>query len=635
MNKTEFNIVLSTEPPRTSPNVIHSHIPVPRISAAIKAQERCPPKRRGSFEKLSRGTGNVAAQRASFEKLEASVVQLRSRNNNQLSSSSIEMRKSEEKTTPVSGLCKTNDVARLNRSNSFLESKWKSKYEDSEKRRKHLLQKSEAVNKDHGDLEKKYQQLQRENGLLQSQVQEKEQKLLKLRTVSEAVCKEYEQLKHQYDVETNAMHKAMQQASQWYRQNRELKRRSQIMAQKFLHSNPDESLHFDVSDEVDSNFEDLDQLRQTVTELSGEIARLQTELHSARLQEFEAQEQVTQLTTQLEEERTLRQKGEEKINEMKVHKENMERVTKMVAEEVQTLKTQCDRERESAKVLKMEAERVQKERNVLAHQSALLMAEVGDDPNGRLLTVLQEVESLKRLLEEEQQNHASQVQMLQEKLEEKESNVEFEIVEEKLKLAESELEVVVQRAERAEKSVEELENVVHCLKQKISELEEKVSKPPPPPLPPPPPPPPTSTIGQSSIKLLTREKLTSAVSDMENMLGITPKKTPTVAQPAIDDIINQIKGGRFTLKQTDVSQTIQIFLEYVIQMFRIPLISQTFFKSSTKCSISFDQLQQAYLSKTLISETKRRRAEKTTRSGEQAASSFRNVKYPWYYETKS
>lgn len=32
--------------------------------------------------------------------------------------------------------------------------------------------------------------------------------------VSEAVCKEYEQLKHQYDVETNAMHKAMQQASQ-------------------------------------------------------------------------------------------------------------------------------------------------------------------------------------------------------------------------------------------------------------------------------------------------------------------------------------------------------------------------------------------------------------------------------------
>lgn len=162
------------------------------------------------------------------------------------------------------------------------------------------------------------------------------------------------------------------------------------------------------------------------------------------------------------------------------------------------------------------------------------MAEVGDDPNGRLLAILQEVESLKRLLEEEQQNHASQVQILQEKLEEKESNVEFEIVEEKLKLAESELEVVLQRAERAEKAAEELENVVRCLKQKVNELEEKVSKPPPPPLPPPPPPLPISIAGQSSIKLLTREKLVSersAVSDMENMLGITSKKTPAVAQP--------------------------------------------------------------------------------------------------------
>lgn len=224
------------------------------------------------------------------------------------------------------------------------------------------------------------------------------------------------------------------------------------------------------------------------------------------------------------------------------------------------------------------------------------MAEVGDDPNGRLLTILQEVESLKRLLEEEQQNHASQVQLLQDKLEEKESNVEFEIVEEKLKLAESELELVLQRAEKAEKSMEDLEDVVQCLKQKIGELEEKVSKsafspPLPPPLPPPPPPlpPAISMTGQSSIKLLVKERLITdctAVSDMENMLGITPKKTPAVAQQpgnyvfrelfrtcnvrlrfnkdraspytylifsAINDIINQIKGGRFTLKHTDVS----------------------------------------------------------------------------------
>ena len=43
-----------------------------------------------------------------------------------------------------------------------------------------------------------------------------------------------------------------------------------------------------------------------------------------------------------------------------MHKENMERVTKMVAEEVQVLKLQCDRDRENAKILKIEAEKVRR-----------------------------------------------------------------------------------------------------------------------------------------------------------------------------------------------------------------------------------------------------------------------------------
>ncbi|XP_066580898.1 shootin-1-like isoform X2 [Prorops nasuta] len=553
MNKTELNIFLSSEPGRASQNAVHSHIPVPRISNGGKAQERHPPKRRGSFEKLGRTT-SVAAQRASFEKLDA-ASSFSNSNSNFISNSTVELRNHEEKAGSNCSF-KRNEVPRLNRTDSFSENKWKSKYEESEKRRKLLLQKNEAINKDHTDLERKYQQLHKQNNTLQTQVQEKELKLVKLRTVSEAVCKEYEELKNRYDVETTAMHKAMQQASQWYKQNRELKRRSQVITQKFMQISSD-GLDIDVSDEVDSNFEEFEQLRETVSDLSQEIAKLRTELNAARIQEFEAQEQVTLLMTQLEEERCLREKRDEQIKELKVHKENMERVTKMVADEVQALKVQCDRERETAMMIKIEADRVQKERNVLAHQSALLMAEINEDPNGRLLLVLQEVESLKRLLEEEKQNHIAQIQILHEKLEEKESNVEFEIVEEKLKLSESELEVVVERAERAEKRTEELEQIVKGLKEKNSELEQKLSRPPPPPLPPPPPPPPIFNNNQlSSIKLLTTEKASSenrvsAVADMENMLGISKKAPAIVQQPVIDDIINQIKGGRFTLKQTD------------------------------------------------------------------------------------
>ena len=48
-------------------------------------------------------------------------------------------------------------------------------------------------------------------------------------------------------------------------------------------------------------------------ELSQEVAKLQVELNSTRLQEFEAQEHVTHLTAQLEEEKQARKNGEREI----------------------------------------------------------------------------------------------------------------------------------------------------------------------------------------------------------------------------------------------------------------------------------------------------------------------------------
>ncbi|XP_008546705.1 shootin-1 isoform X2 [Microplitis demolitor] len=584
MHRTELTCNLSSpEIGRVkTPAMTNSHIPVPKPFGVPNKSTLHSSTKRGNLNTadnkapqsptLQRMT-SVAAQRASFERLDASAA-----------SASPKINRFHDLNSPISNFqtkdngqqfpikkivsnSRYNGSSNNNNNNLNLEVNWKLKYEESERKRKVLLQKSETVSREHSDLEKKHRQLLRENSALQSQNRDKDEQLQKLRTVSEAVCKEYEQLKRQYDVETGAMHKAMQQASQWYKQNRQLKRRSQVLVQRILDSRPD-ALADDsyLSDEVDANdADDAEELRQTITELSAEVARLQTELNAARLQEFEAQEQAALTNARLEDEKEISDKNNEVIKQLTIHKENMERVSRMVAEEVQALKAQCDRERESAKLMKIEADRIQKERNVLAHQSALLMAEVGDDPNGRLLTVLQEVESLKRLLEEEKQEHLEQIQLLQDKLDEKESNVEFEIVEEKLKLAEVELNMMQERAERAEKDVFKLQETVRKLEDKINQLETmSLSSPPPPPppmpapLPPPPPPLPSTSRTSTVVKLLTKERLQeeqnrhSAIVDMENMLGISKKSVTAVPQqPAIDDIINQIKGGRFTLKQTD------------------------------------------------------------------------------------
>lgn len=171
----------------------------------------------------------------------------------------------------------------------------------------------------------------------------------------------------------------------------------------------------------------------------------------------------------------------------------------------------------------------QKERNVLAHQSALLMAEVSEEPNARLLSVLMEVESLKRQLEEEKQQSELQIRDLQDKLEEKESSIEFEIVEEKLRLAETELEVAVRRAERAENSSTEAESIVKELRKKVLELEEKLSRPPVPP-----PPPPMPNFQQSTVKkfLAKENQQTCASNDMEDPLTVK-KPTNVPQQPGI------------------------------------------------------------------------------------------------------
>nr|CAD7571719.1 unnamed protein product [Timema californicum] len=386
--------------------------------------------------------------------------------------------------------------------------------------------------------------------------------------LSEAMYKEYDLLKNKYDVDQIVMQGAMDSASQWYKQNRELKRRSVALTQKFLQVSPSGMVDLVDGCPDSSDGDELDSLRNTIKDMSEEVARLQAELNVARLQEFEAQEHTLSLTSELEEERRLRQAAESELEELRTMKQNLSRVSRLVAVEMSSLREQCQQEKDTALRMKTQADKAQKERNVLAHQSSLFMSEiVGDD---KLLRVVSEVESLKNTLEEERQKYAMELLELQEKLEEREGEVELELLEEKLKLAESELQCALKRAERAEsqtcqlsskspKGASLLQNP--CQSSRIAQelttlfpipsftnpqvdqlnqaLESKSVPvpPPPPPLPPPP--------FQSAI--------CNPVLEMANILGI-PRKPINLATTApggaIDDIINQIKGGKFTLKRS-------------------------------------------------------------------------------------
>nr|CAD7430667.1 unnamed protein product [Timema monikensis] len=320
----------------------------------------------------------------------------------------------------------------------------------------------------------------------------------------------------------------------WYKQNRELKRRSVALTQKFLQVSPSGMVDLVDGCPDSSDGDELDSLRNTIKDMSEEVARLQAELNVARLQEFEAQEHTLSLTSELEEERRLRQAAESELEELRTMKQNLSRVSRLVAVEMSSLREQCQQEKDIALRMKTQADKAQKERNVLAHQSSLFMSEiVGDD---KLLRVVSEVESLKNTLEEERQKYAMELLELQEKLEEREGEVELELLEEKLKLAESELQCALKRAERAESQTCQLSSKIDQLNQALESKSVPVP-PPPPPLPPPP----------------FQAVICNPVLEMANILGI-PRKPINLATTApggaIDDIINQIKGGKFTLKRS-------------------------------------------------------------------------------------
>uniref|UniRef100_A0A8D8PWY4 Shootin-1 n=1 Tax=Cacopsylla melanoneura TaxID=428564 RepID=A0A8D8PWY4_9HEMI len=453
--------------------------------------------------------------------------------------------------------------------------RWRLKCEDSERKRKALIGENQKVQRDLAELEKKFELLKKDHENTKSDLHKKDYQLNHLRNLSEGVYKEYDQLKHQHELEVSTMRKAMDRASRWYQENKELKRKSSVLKERVKKAAP----HLEqIDDELDSPSgggsgddpdSEIQDLRSTITDLTHEVSRLQSSLNTAKQQEFDAQEQVVELTASLEQEKRARQKAEFSLKELEAKHSNLDKVSRMVAQEVSNLNEKFERQRKHSQAIQQQADQAKKERNVLAHQSQLLMLEAMADE--RFAQLLTEIENLKSQLEDEQLKHRSEIEMLQEKLEDRETEPYVEILEEKLKVIENELSIAQEKNERAETRLMELESA--SSNHGNSGAPRPPGPPPPPPpsgmpppppppgcMPPPPPPLPPTSCGMgirgaksSDIKNVTlRRRESAAVMDMANLLGISNDGSkPTPQGGAIDDLINQLKEGKFTLKATE------------------------------------------------------------------------------------
>ncbi|XP_049880636.1 shootin-1 [Pectinophora gossypiella] len=485
--------------------------------------------------------------------------------------------------------------------------KWKNRYEEAERKHKAHLLKQEKARREHDDLQRRYNILHEERNHLDLELREREKELNKLRTVSEKLFTEYQQLKHQSEVDAGLMQKVMQQAGEWYKQNKQLKRRSTVLLSALPNKPIDLDLDCtDTASDTSSN-EEVDFLKQQLSSLSQQLAALQTENNAAKLTEFETHEQCVALAQELEQEKEKCQAQEKELEELRSQIERHNRVSKLLMEEVTALKDNADKDREMAETYKSEALSAKKRVKQLSHQSALLMGELEMDE--RLMLLLGEVDSLKLALDSQASRHRDQLEELQLKLAEKHEDTDILLWEEKIRLAEEDAQKALERAERAEKRLIELERVKVGQKKsgimsrisyfenggaekneikeekEIEEVKETLAPvsapprspspsrtptpapisptPPPPPTPPMAPPPPPPCLPPPPPPPPPPPAVFSPAGEVDDMAKLLAGKQGTLKKTkqangggAIDAIVDQIKGGKFHLKSTD-----QNFLE--------------------------------------------------------------------------
>ncbi|KAJ3643735.1 hypothetical protein Zmor_026427 [Zophobas morio] len=400
--------------------------------------------------------------------------------------------------------------------------KWKHKYEDAEQKRKNILSEKEKIARQYNDMQRKHLDLQIKNEQLETELFEKNENYSKLSEASKSLYKEYETLKNKYETETTAMSKALQDASNWYKENKVLKRKTMLLMDT---DTVDEGV-----DAGDSNGDsDIQNLQKTIKQLSAEVAELQTEVDTLKHIEFTTSEQNIKLSEDLDSEKDKNKKLEHDMHELKKDYEQIIRVSDMMKKELNNLKEMEENQRNSVVILRKEADDYKRERNVLAHQSTLLLQGLSNENQEEFMVLLQDVEELKRTLEDERNKHEEEINALQEKLEMAEKNSQVEVLEERLKLAESELQEALERADKAEEALKR------------------------PPAPPPPPPPLLINSEPPTVPLRVKRRSKTNIADLADAIGVKDKE-PAVdgktSTPGVNDnIINDIKSGKFTLRK--------------------------------------------------------------------------------------
>lgn len=465
---------------------------------------------------------------------------------------------------------------------------FRSLYQLEAERRKTLMKLAQKATRDYDELKRRYTDTTQTAEALQRRLEEREHELNTLRSVSEAVYHEYDALRQRYEVEAESMAQAFDRATEWYRENKSLrretanlKRQSAVLLQRVAACDSGEldlaalasladaassSSSSGMQQEMQQQHEqEVAALMAKIKSLEVDVASLTAEANKAKQDEFEAQEELLDVRRQLDEAGQQMQHMQSRLTELEAVERRMGRVSVLVLDEVEALQAQLHSEAEKAKKATTEAAKARSEQAALARQSAVALADVMGDE--RLRLALEEVHSVTQQLHALDEEHKQTIHKLKAKLQSYETGekaAEVDLLKERVLLLEEEVRTQEKKAmdaaahvEKLQKEVEEQQREIKSLRHAQTSSSLHLNGPTggrdspsrcrsaakfecQPGAPPPPPPP------------------VNPVATLATMIGVSKQNKKEADGPdssakpggGMDDLINQIKQGGVKLKAT-------------------------------------------------------------------------------------
>ncbi|CAL4066361.1 unnamed protein product [Meganyctiphanes norvegica] len=440
-------------------------------------------------------------------------------------------------------------------------------YNQEVERRLTLTKLAHKATRDYDELKRRYSDAQGQVDALQLRLEEKDHDFANLRNdqtddgkssypVSEAVYHEYDEYRKRHEVETEAMQQAFNRATEWYQENKNLKRettnlkrQSAAFLQKVSELAPDvdiiqlagmagsEEDTTEVKALQAQHDQEVKSLMEKIKGLEEEVATVSTNYNRLKDDEFEAQEELHEARRKMEIANTQAKMMESRVSELEAVERRMGRVSVLVLDEVESLQAQLRNECLRADQASTDAAQARSLQKALARQSAVALADVATDERLRLaLEEVQRLEQQLHLLEEEHKQTSTKLKAEIATHETDEKTIEIELLKERINILEDEVRTQEKRAKNAQAISDQLQKELDDVKEQLT----KAYRAPIPisrsatspnrfgPAPPPPPPPPSKfSVDDVKEQLTKANKAPIPISPTSpNRLGPAPPPPP-------------------------------------------------------------------------------------------------------------